>query len=356
MFTTLIADVSQCNAIVFRNSNGVGIDTYGNGADKVEYNNVIIPSIPNGAYDFVVTCKHISQTPLALKVRSRKNNTTMVNTAVKSLQYTTLRGKKILCLGESTTEFTNDKGKGWPAYAADYTEGTFIVGAVGGTRLSQRATPADVPSTISNSYASLDMCNLVESWVANDWTRVDAAVEWIKNNASDDNTAIIQNLKNNPITDIDMIVILGGGNDMLQNAPLGTVSDKNKTSILGAVNYILDAILTANPKVKIYWASLMARYYGTTWTTEYWSDNRVLPAYEKTTPQVIEDMAAVVKAYHIQWCDLYWTLWNEYNAKSYYTKYYGDGNSSNDSSHPWGGFDVMGRKIGSFLMANQLQP
>lgn len=268
--------------------------------------------------------------------------------------YMTLAGKKILCLGESTTEFTDESGKNWPAYAADYTEGTFITGAIGGTRLSQRTTPADVPSTVENSYASLDMCNLIDSWIANDWTRVDAAVEWIKNNASDDNSAIIQNLKDNPISSIDMIVILGGGNDMNSATPLGAATDKNKTSILGAINYILDAILTANPKVKIYWASLMARYYGKTWDSAHWSDNEILLTYNKTTPQVIEDMAAVVKTYHIQWCDLYWTLFNEYNAKSYYTKYYGDGDSRNDPSHPWGGFDVIGRKIGSFLLANRL--
>ena len=243
-----------------------------------------------------------------------------------------LTGKKVMFFGDSVTAFTYG-GKGLVDYFAQASRATCYKAAIGGSRLSQRATPVETPTTETEARAALDICNMVKAWCEQDYTKQDAATAYL-----DDYTARVNALKNNPISGVDIVFFASGGNDLSAGVPFGNDDDTSLTTINGAINEIISMLLTANSALKIYVYSPVVNYRNNTRDDAHWSDNWLYPSYGKTKPELIELIEKRVKAWHIPYINLYWDLgWNQLNFSTYYL--------STDGTHPYKGFDVLGRRI-----------
>lgn len=263
-----------------------------------------------------------------------------INTRISPLEKSSLVGKKIMCFGDSITEF-NTAGKGWVEHASEL-GGDFIRGACGGSRYVPRATATDTPSTNAEAKGNFDIANLVDAWVNNHWTGVDASVEYLQGQ----HAVSVANLKANPVSNVDMVVLMGGTNDFSSNVQIGEVTDVNTATILGAIKHCVQVILTANPKIKIYILSPLVRYFGedsTTRTEANWCDNYANNT-GKTTADMVDAQGDVAKYMHTPFCNLYYELgWNQYNFSEYFR--------DDDNTHPHKGFKVLAERIHSWLTA-----
>ena len=80
-------------------------------------------------------------------------------------------------------------------------------------------------------------------------------------------------------------------------------------------------------------------------TDENWSDNLTRSGEGKTLADYAGAIIENAKQSHIPVCDMYWSLGiNKYNFSNYFY--------DNDGTHPYNGFDVIGKKIASFIIAN----
>ena len=302
-------------------------------------NNPLDLTIPEGVSYLVVNLyQYDSQTDKVQKighitsecVKTRLSALEQADTELASLALP-LNGKKVMFFGDSITQFTYN-GRGVVDYFALASLATCYKAAIGGTRLSQRATPVETPTTSTEAYAALDICNMVKSWCDADYTKQDAATSYLG-----DYSARVNALKNNPISGVDYVIIGGGTNDITAGVPLGTPNDSSLTTINGAVNQIVTMLLTANPALKIYFWSPVVGYFNNNRTSEYWSDNYVY-GLGKTRPKMIDLIADMVKSWHLPFINLYWNLgWNELNFSQYFV--------DSDGTHPYKGFDVIGRRL-----------
>lgn len=253
------------------------------------------------------------------------------------------KGKTIVSLGDSITEFTYN-GKGYVEYLQQYTGGNVIRGGIGGTRLAERATPTLTPTSTTEAYAALDIVNIVKAWTSGDWSIVDAANQYLIDNASDNNTIIIDNLKNNPITSVNVVTILGGTNDLTGGSILGTNNSILPNEVCGAINLIVKMILEANPNIRIFIFTPIVRYVGSI-SDENWSDVWV-NSKGYTLPQLCEKISECAKLLHIPICDMYWGLgWNRYNFSNYFIE--------SDVTHPYKGFSSIAKKMIGFINSNR---
>lgn len=265
-----------------------------------------------------------------------------LNTRVTTLEASDIKGKKIVVFGDSLSEF-DTAGKGWIDYANDIS-GTFIKGAVGGSRLIARHEPVDNPTTNDEKKGNLDISNLIDSWINNHWTGVDVSVAELGHDTS------IQNLKDNPIANVDMVVIMGGLNDIFQKGNLGTVTDTSKTvSTSGALYHSIASLLTAKPLLKIFVVIEPPFYYGSSLehrVPEEWSD--VQFSDYNTGIEYRNALAAICEKMRVPYCDLYFKCgWNQVNFPTIY------GTTGNaDNHHPRYGWKLIGEKVHSFILAN----
>ena len=234
--------------------------------------------------------------------------------------------------GDSITDFTYN-GKGLTSYFAEASLATCFKAAIGGTRFVQRTTPVASPTTSTEAYAALDICNIVKAWCEADYDKQDAATTYLN-----DHTARVNALKNNPIGEVDIVCIGGGTNDMTAGSPIGSDADNTFDTIKGSINKMVELLLTANPKLKIYFYSPVVGYHGSGGrTNENWDDNYHFSS-GLTKPEYIDIFAARAKANHIPYINMYWTIgWNQTNFSNYYL--------DTDDHHPYKGFDVLGRRI-----------
>lgn len=260
------------------------------------------------------------------------------------LLYPTLfAGKTIVCFGDSQTEYSDQYGKRYADYLADYTGANVVCVGIGGTRLSCRATPTATPTSSVDGYADLDCPSLIDAVSTNDFTIVDAGAEWVRDNAGDDNTPIIARLKAIDWTKVDAVTFLIGTNDWGSEANIGTSGEINKRTVFGAINYIISTLLSAYPNINIYWFTPIVRWI-TPWTDENWGGT--MQKAGKTLEQFVELIKTEVENQNIPVCDMYHTLgWNKYNFEQYFY--------STDGTHPTKGYFNIGRKIASFISANR---
>lgn len=257
-------------------------------------------------------------------------------------------GKTIVCFGDSLTEFKDINGKRYSDYLELMSGATIINVGIGGAQLRQRTTPVENPTTSTQGYAGLDICNMVKAACEQDFTIAENCAIWVRDNASDDNTEIVERLKNIDWSVVDAVIIFAGANDYNNGRHLGTPDSYDVNNTLGAINYIIQALLTTYKKVKLYWFTPTVRWIASSLeerTEENWSDNRVT-SEGKTLPDYVSAIMDLVKAKHIPVCDMYWTLgWNQYNFSNYF--------NDNDGTHPRKGNDVLSRKFFGFINANK---
>ena len=301
-----------------------------------EYNEILLftPTGVSGTHEFTITIKS-------------NDFIKGLEKSVVELERKELYGKKIVCFGDSITEFCY-YDKRYSDWIADVTGANVINVGIGGTQIRQRATPTSSPSNALEAYAGLDIVNLIKAVVNKDFTIQITCADWIKENTSDDNTATIERLASLDFNTVDAVTILAGVNDFKGGQELGETGSNSEGKTLGAINIIISMLLNAYPHIKLYWITPTVWYAENSLaerTDENWSDN-----YKNgegiTMPEFVDAIIKEVRNWHIPICDLYWSLgWNKANFKNYFL--------DTDGVHPYKGFDAIGKKIAAFLIANK---
>lgn len=253
-----------------------------------------------------------------------------------------LKGKRVMCFGDSLTELLGVYNLGYVEWINIMTGAQVFRAGVGATWLTAR-TQTLTPTSIASARAAFDLPNLINSWTSGDFSYVDAAADYY---ASQGQSVAKQvtNLKTYDVEDCDVVTIFSGTNDYSNNRALGNVGSADTNEICGAMNAIIQTLLTANPKLKIFWFTPIVRWFGSSRAAEDWCDvhqngNGV------TLKQYAEGIEACAEDNHIPVCNLYRTLgWNKFNFSAFF--------NDNDSTHPFKGFEQIARRMVSFINSN----
>lgn len=251
-----------------------------------------------------------------------------------------LKGKKVVFIGDSVTQFKTNL-KGYVEYIGIMSQATCINAGVGGTRYAPRAEATLSPSNSDEAYADLDIYNRVHAWCENDYQYVDAGLDYLVNNNIADPTEFINALKNNPVGNVDIVVLFAGTNDWTGGTYLGDSGTTDTTKTLGALNKCIEEIFTANKDIKIFVVTPIVRYVNNNRTDPYWSDNFVNThgLTLKQEAKAIQDECVLNK---VPVLDAYNTLgWGKYNFSAYF--------SDSDGTHPYKGWKSLATKIMAFL-------
>ena len=298
-------------------------------------------------------------TSLWIKIETGKLNVyevdrVMLSEVGNSVVQNSLFGKKIVCFGDSITEFADTDGKRYSDYLKAITGADIVNLGIGGSMIHARLEPVTTPTTQSQAYAALDIANIVEAIVAGNYTKQINAATWLKNNVGDDNTAIVAQLPNIDWSKVDAVTIFAGTNDWYGGSTIGTSGSVSKSTVLGAINYVIQNLLTAYPHLHIFWFTPIVRwdnYSGGTGVPADFGDNRAAPNTGYTLKAFAELVEGEVKLSHIPVCDMYNTLgWNMWNFANFFP--------ANDGTHPTkpAGMKSIGSRFYSFLMShNNLQ-
>lgn len=178
-------------------------------------------------------------------------------------------GKKIVCFGDSVTEFGT-----YPEQIATITGATTYKIGFGGCRMGQRIVNSSDTSGIANAYNELSMYRIAQSIESDDFTEMSAAVELLKNNASDNNEAAFNRLISINFATVDLVTIFFGTNDFTSNEnPIGDVDSIDPMTMKGAINIIVNSLLTKYPNLRIAFITPTHRF----WNGAKWDDSDLVP-------------------------------------------------------------------------------
>lgn len=208
--------------------------------------------------------------------------------------------------------------------------------------------PDNVNSFLSNSvaYSALDIPAMICGFVNNNWTSQKEAAEYLKNNASDDNTEILDKISQVKIEDIDSVIIFGGTNNYNSDS-FGVPGGEPANSVSWHLGKCIEELLKKKPSLHIYVLTPICRYFGndiSNWDDSKWGDNFKYGEYDFIAmPTLVEAEKAVARYWHIPVVDLYWTLgWNKWNYSQYF--------NNTDGTHPKKGLEYLGNKIASVFI------
>jgi lysophospholipase L1-like esterase len=263
-----------------------------------------------------------------------------------------LRGKTIVCFGDSITEFKasspGEDNKGYVEFLIEDFNCKAVRAGSGGARIAQRGAPLLEPTTKSEAYRAFDICNVVKAWCENDWTYIDPARYLLEHDASPDDCSFIDGLKAVSPADVDVVTIFGGTNDFTGNSVIGVSDSTDNGTVLGAINNIVSYLMEANPKMKVYFFTPIVRYFDNVRDEAHWSDNLVSTDSNmqgKKLPDLADIIAEQVKKKHIPCNNWYWNLgWNQQNFSTFF--------KDTDGTHPYKGFRWLANKIHAFVTSN----
>lgn len=271
-----------------------------------------------------------------------------VDNAISYLNYP-LFGKKIMCFGDSITEFKNSKTlKRYSDYLQEYSQADVYNAGIGGTRYAQRLTPSLSPTGNQECIAAFDICNMVIAWATEDYSFQEAAL--VSGHLTEHQQTLFESklsvLKNNPISGCDIVTIMAGANDYRGGSPIGLENQEtmDKGTIRGAINAMVSAILMAKPTIEINFFSPLIYMDNQVGIDN--SSDVVIAANAPdgmTFPAYIEKIHDAVKGTHCPFHDMYWTLgWNVYNFSTFFTT---------DNTHPDSGYKVIAERMYKYLLA-----
>lgn len=242
-------------------------------------------------------------------------------------------GKKIAFLGDSITEFGN-----YPSEVGSALGLTVLNLGLGGTRMSYHEL---------EGYGGLSGYKLADAIATGVYTDIIAAAEYLKVNAGDDNTAIVNLIAATDWSTVDYLVVGYGTNDFNGVRPIGTLNDKTSdgSTFYGSINYFIETILTAHQQLKIILTTPI-------WRARTKSDPDGLnplgsDATDNTIGLFVKDYAEAIKnsanKYHIECLDLHSKSGINHLTAA---KYIGDG------VHPTvDGYSLLAKKLSGFLRA-----
>lgn len=288
-------------------------------------------TVVGSAVNYRMTMEHIGTLNAELETRIE---------SVGLRDYSTL---KCVCLGDSITESLGSATT-YPDYLHNISKMDVYGCGFGGSDWAQRAEQSATP-TLANAYAAYDLVNLVKSWCDNDFTYVDAA-QAVTTASSDDNSAQIARLKAQTVANTDMVIIMSGVNDFSRNKVLGDADSTSKGEVSGAINLVIQYLLTANPNLTIYLVNNKRYYANGNFTDAGLSDN-ITNGQGLHLSDYNECIARQAAKWNIPICDVHDSLgWNMYNHSIYF---------ANDGAHCTSkGYEIIARKIWSFIKANEI--
>lgn len=257
-----------------------------------------------------------------------------------------LKGKKILCFGDSNTYQTSadttdgSHGKTYPQLIAEYADCTTYDTGIGGTRFAKRMEfGSEEIASQAEAFARLDFISLVEALISQDFTEQDKASAYL-NRYSDK----LANLKAVNLTDIDIVTVYYGWNDWASKQTIGELHSTVSTETYGAINLALQAMLAINPKLKFYFISPYPTYKVNTDTgVYYWSSDIRLNGI--TLEDLVEKIKTIAAFYGAPVLDLYHTSGiNPYNIEYYCRSKY--------EVHATMGYAMIAKKIIKFINSN----
>lgn len=143
-----------------------------------------------------------------------------------------LNGKLITCFGDSITSNGN-----YPSLIAQNTGATVINCGISGSAMARTGD--------TDTYHALSMASMADGIATGDWTKQIAAAEVVGRTASL-NTIMSVNYANVHVLTISMAT-----NDYGNNRAMGDNNSTTPETFKGAINYVINKILTAYPAINI---------------------------------------------------------------------------------------------------------
>lgn len=253
-------------------------------------------------------------------------------------------GLNVVCLGDSITEGLG--GTPYPVALANYSKMNVFNCGFGGSDWAQRAEQTLSP-TSTTAYAAFDLVNLVKSWCDKDFSYIDAAQNRLSpSGGGDNNAAQIAALKAMSVENTDIVIIMAGVNDFTRNKALGNEDSESKSEVSGAINLVVQYLLSANPNLVIYLANNKRYYNNGNFSDAGLSDN-ITNGQGLHLRDYNDCISRQAKKWNIPVCDMHDTLgWNVYNHSLYF---------SSDGAHcTTKGYQIIARKLYSFIKANEI--
>lgn len=392
----------------FVNGSGTQL-THANTHTNSRTNGVIITAPENSVYLYINFFEYDSTTDKVQRlVQVQEGLADRVSDLESSVSsYKPLEGKKIVCFGDSITEFKDSQAKSWTNYASEITGAEFVNVGIGGSQIRQRAAYSNPNKTIANgaitvfdetvsynvgdwvyykpstsmnvytcttahtgtwndsdfteisssdyyyAYSPLDIVSMITA-VCGDATNVDekyknqiAAAECVNTHSGDNNTEIINRLKNIDWATVDMIFIMAGTNDF-NGMNLGTSGSTNPNTTLGAINAIVSTFCSKYKNIKVFYCNPIVRWFnysGGTGVDTDWCDVYT-GSGSMTCKEFGESLLNEFVLNHITTKNIYSSMgWNKYNFSNYF--------NSNDGTHPYKGFRQLGQTISSFIVSEK---
>lgn len=159
-------------------------------------------------------------------------------------------GKICVCFGDSVTGFMSPPND-YPSVLAQLTGMTVYNVGFGGCRMSDTHPNA--------AYKSFGLCALVDAIVSGSWTTQDNNVSQIE--AETFPQEHLNTLKRIDWNSVDFVTIFYGGNDAGNDVPIGTAGSSDTQTMVGALKYSVEKLLTAYPHLKILVLTQIFRYW-----------------------------------------------------------------------------------------------
>lgn len=218
---------------------------------------------------------------------------------------TDINQKKILCLGDSITQFAY-YGKRYSDILADISGATVYNAGFGGTYIADVSMTAN-PTTVGEARATFAIPNIARAFATGDWSTQLTCAQWLRTNygPNDPYLAIVNSVKDLDISTIDIITVLGGTNDIGTTFISGTTH-----TIINGISSIVEALLTANPAIKLIFFTPIVRYFGDvsqTWDESLWCQNYINGA-NLSFNQLINEVVTGAQLNNVRYCNLYYEL------------------------------------------------
>lgn len=208
-----------------------------------------------------------------------------------NLQSEGFLGKTIVCFGDSITENGD-----YPARLASKLGANVISQGYGGCRMTTYGAGSD--------YSTMCMGKLSSYINSGNYTELVNAANDLYTTTGDDNRPQVTALQGIDFNTVDYITIFHGTNDYGGNMPIGNATDTDENTFKGAINMVVNNILSKYPHIKLLFIAPMwrATYTGVSGTVD--SDTYTNPLGNL----LIDYVNALVEranAHHIPVLDLY---------------------------------------------------